>query len=85
MSTATTAATTHGLSAGARLAGKPIRVGLMVPINNTTMEGELLGWLPEGSTVRTLRIPRGKGLLTEETLPAYKEAAVELAKQFNES
>ena len=57
MSTATTAATSTGLSAGARLAGKPIRVGLMVPINNTTMEGELLGWLPEGSTVRTLRIP----------------------------
>ena len=89
MSTATTAvttsATTTGLSAGARLAGKPIRVGLMVPINNTTMEGELLGWLPEGSTVRTLRIPRGKGLLTEETLPAYKEAAVELAQKFNES
>ena len=67
------------------LQGRPIRVGLMVPINNTTMEGELLGWLPKGSTVRTLRIPRGKGLLTEETLPAYKEAAVELAKQFNES
>ena len=85
MSTATTATTTTGLSAGARLAGKPIRVGLMVPINNTTMEGELLGWLPEGSTVRTLRIPRGKGLLTEETLPAYKEAAVELAQKFNES
>ena len=89
MSTATTAvttsATTTTLSAGARLAGEPIRVGLMVPINNTTMEGELLGWLPEGSTVRTLRIPRGKGLLTEETLPAYKEAAVELAQKFNES
>jgi maleate cis-trans isomerase len=67
------------------LQGRPIRVGLMVPINNTTMEGEMLGWLPAGSTVRTLRIPRGKGLLTEETLPAYKEAAVELAKQFNES
>jgi maleate cis-trans isomerase len=67
------------------LKGRPIRVGLMVPINNTTMEGEMLGWLPAGSTVRTLRIPRGKGLLTEETLPAYKEAAVELAKQFNES
>jgi maleate cis-trans isomerase len=57
----------------------------MVPINNTTMEGELLSWLPEGSTCRTLRIPRGKGLLTEETLPAYVESAVELAQQFNET
>lgn len=66
-------------------AGQPVRVGLMVPINNTTMESEMLGWLPEGSTCKTLRIPRGKGLLTEETLPAYRDAAIELAKQFNES
>ena len=65
--------------------GRPLRVGLMVPINNTTMEGEMLGWLPAGSTCRTLRIPRGKGLLTEETLPAYRDAAIELAKQFNET
>ena len=48
MSTTTTATT---VSAGARLAGKPIRVGLMVPINNTTMEGELLGWLPDRKSV----------------------------------
>lgn len=58
------------------------KVGLMVPINNTTFEGELLGWLPKGSTCHTLRIPRGKGLLTPETLPAYKEQARLLAKQF---
>ena len=60
----------------------PLNIGLMVPINNTTMEGEMLGWLPPGSTCLTLRIPRGNGLLTEETLPAYKEAAVEIAKEF---
>jgi maleate cis-trans isomerase len=60
----------------------PVRVGLMVPANNTTMEGELLGWLPRGSSCRTLRIPRGAGLLTAETLPAYKEAAVALGRQF---
>lgn len=65
--------------------GRPLNIGLMVPINNTTMEGEMLGWLPEGSTCKTLRIPRGKGLLTEETLPAYRDAAIELAKQFNET
>lgn len=61
---------------------RPIHVGLMVPANNTTMEPEILGWLPPGSQCTTLRIPRGKGLLTEETLPAYKEAAVELSQSF---
>ncbi|GAA5232287.1 aspartate/glutamate racemase family protein [Verticiella sediminum] len=55
----------------------------MVPANNTTMEGEMLGWLPPGSTCRTLRVPRGNGLLTAETLPAYKAAAVELAARFD--
>jgi len=63
--------------------GRPLNIGLMVPINNTTMEGEMLGWLPEGSTCVTLRIPRGKGLLTEETIPAYRDSAIELAKEFN--
>jgi maleate cis-trans isomerase len=60
----------------------PLRVGLIVPINNTTMERELLGWLPEGSTCITLRIPRGKGLLTREVLPAYQDASVALARTF---
>jgi maleate cis-trans isomerase len=54
----------------------------MVPINNTTMERELLAWLPSGSTCTTARIPRGKGLLTRETIPAYKAAALELARRF---
>jgi maleate isomerase len=61
---------------------EPCNVGLMVPINNTTMERELLAWLLEGSRVTTLRIPRGKGLLTRETLPAYKASALELARRF---
>ena len=60
----------------------PLRVGLMVPINNTTMERELLAWLPAGSSCTTLRIPRGKGLLTPETMPAYKEQALALAATF---
>ncbi|MBI3937052.1 MAG: hypothetical protein HY323_08745, partial [Betaproteobacteria bacterium] len=59
-----------------------LKVGLMVPINNTTMERELLVWLPAGSTCVTLRIPRGKGLLTAETLPAYKAQALALAARF---
>jgi maleate cis-trans isomerase len=61
---------------------EPCNVGLLVPINNTTMERELRAWLPGGSRVTTLRIPRGKGLLTRETLPAYKTNALELARRF---
>jgi maleate cis-trans isomerase len=59
-------------------------VGLMVPSNNTTMEREMLAWLPQGSRVTTVRIPRGKGLLSRETLPAYKANALELARRFAE-
>jgi maleate cis-trans isomerase len=60
----------------------PLDVGLMVPANNTTMERELLGWLPSGSTCQTLRIPRGKGLLTRETVPAYQAASLTVAEDF---
>ena len=63
----------------------PVNVGLMVPINNTTFERELPAWLPEGSRSVTLKIPRGKSLLTKETLPAYRAGALELAKQFSAS
>ena len=61
-----------------------LHVGLMVPINNTTMERELLAWLPGGSTCATQRIPRGKGLLTPETLPEYVAQALMLAKAFDD-
>jgi len=61
---------------------RPPHVGLMVPVNNTTAEGELLHWLPAGSTCTTLRIPRGAGLLTPATLPAYMDNALALARQF---
>ena len=44
-------------------ANGPLRVGLMVPANNTTMEVELAAWLPAGSTITTVKIPRGAGLL----------------------
>jgi len=59
-----------------------LKVGLMVPANNTTMEHELLTWLPAGSTCTTARIPRGKGMLTADTLPEYKAQALALARQF---
>jgi maleate cis-trans isomerase len=61
---------------------KALKLGLMVPMNNTTMEGEMLAWLPAGSTCRTLRIPRGAGMLTTESVPAYVASAVTLAKDF---
>ena len=62
--------------------GQPMAVGLMVPANNTTMEPELLAWLPEGSCCRTLRIPRGQGMLTPADLPEYVDRALSLATQF---
>jgi maleate cis-trans isomerase len=59
-----------------------LHLGLIVPINNTTMERELLFWLPPGSTCHTLRIPRGKGLLTREAIPAYQATSLSLARTF---
>lgn len=61
-----------------------LSVGLMVPANNTTMEPELLAWLPEGSSCRRVGIPRGKAMLTPETLPEYLAEASRLAKQFRD-
>ena len=58
-----------------------MRVGLMVPINNTTMEVELAAWLPAGARVTTVKIPRGEGLLTKATLPAYRDSAIALARR----
>ncbi|PWS36529.1 hypothetical protein DFH01_15390 [Falsiroseomonas bella] len=58
-----------------------LRVGLMVPANNTTMEGELAAWLPPGAQITRVGIPRGAGLLTKETMPAYRDTAIALAAQ----
>ena len=62
-----------------------VNVGLMVPSNNTTLEQEVLRWMPENSTCKTIRIPRGSGLLTTDTLPAYIAQAIRLATQFADS
>lgn len=59
-----------------------MRIGLMVPANNTTMESELLAWLPRGSRCDTVRIPRGKGTLKPDDLPAYVAQAMKLAHKF---
>ncbi|MDO8534566.1 MAG: aspartate/glutamate racemase family protein [Xanthobacteraceae bacterium] len=72
----------YAWSSGSTDMNAALNVGLMVPINNTTFEGELLAWLPAGSTCTTLRIPRGKDLLTAATLPAYKAQALALAARF---
>ncbi len=61
-----------------------LHVGLMVPANNTTMERELVTWLPRGSTCTTQRIPRGKGMLTRETLSEYMAQALKLAEAFDD-
>ncbi|OWT63843.1 maleate cis-trans isomerase family protein [Candidimonas nitroreducens] len=61
---------------------RPVKLGLMVPANNTTMEPEMLRWMPAASRCQTLRVPRGAGLLTPESLPAYKQSAIDLAADF---
>jgi maleate cis-trans isomerase len=61
-----------------------LRIGLMVPANNTTMETEMLEWLPEGAMCRTLRIPRQAGLLRSADIPAYVKQAESLARAFAE-
>lgn len=61
-----------------------LKIGLMVPANNTTMESELLAWLPAGASCRTLRIPRQQGLLTAADIPAYVGQAESMARAFAE-
>lgn len=59
-----------------------LKLGLMVPANNTTMEPELCAWLDDAQCT-TLRIPRGKGLLGPAEIPAYVAQALELAKGYD--
>lgn len=59
-----------------------VNIGLMVPANNTTMEPELRAWMDD-APCRTLRIPRGKGLLGPAEISAYVEQALQLAKAYD--
>jgi len=61
----------------------PLRVGLLVPENNTTMHAELPAWLPEDSTCRRVGISRAPGLLTLPDLDPYVDQAMGLAAGFN--
>jgi len=72
------------MSRGDEAMNQALQVGLMVPNNNTTMEKELLYWLPAGSGCVTQRIPRGKGLLDAHTLPEYLNEALRLAPVFDQ-
>ena len=59
------------------------KIGLLVPVNNTTMEHELPQFVRGDVEICLRRIPRGKGTLSKEDVPAYKAAAVELARGFD--
>jgi arylmalonate decarboxylase len=61
----------------------PKKVMLVVPENNTTMHQELLAWLPAGSSCQLIRVPRGKGLLTKDSLPSYKASTIEVCTAGN--
>ena len=61
-----------------------MKIGLMVPQNNTTMERELVAWLGEGTSCQTLKIKREAGLMTRDSVPAYVAHALELAKTFQD-
>jgi maleate cis-trans isomerase len=63
---------------------KALRVGLLVPANNTTMARELPQWMPPGTTCTTLLIPRQKGLLTLADIPAYVDKAIEMAQSLRD-
>jgi maleate cis-trans isomerase len=63
----------------------PLRVGLLVPENNTTMQSELPAWLPEASTCQRVGISRSPGLLTLADLDPYVDQAMHLAEAFEDS
>ena len=55
-------------------------IALLVPANNTTMAREMPRWMGDGTRFTTLLIPRGQGMLSSATLPAYCDQAVALAR-----
>ena len=58
---------------------------LIIPGNNTTMEIELMEWLPEKSKSTILRVPRGAGLLTSDTISDYIETTLKLCENYRDT
>ena len=54
-----------------------IRVILVVPANNTTMEKEIAAYIPEITELRVARIPRPHRPLTAADLPAYRQSTLD--------
>lgn len=61
-----------------------LTVGLLTPASNTTMAGELRGWLAERSAVLARGIPN-PGMITRESLPDYMEASLAEARRLPDS
>jgi maleate cis-trans isomerase len=57
-----------------------MRIGLIVPANNTTMEAELPLWLAPGTSLDVVRVSRPPGLLTLADVPAYVDRALASAQ-----
>ncbi len=62
------------------MTGRPARIGIIVPANNTTMEPEIAQLAPFPVTLTVARVVRGPGLLTRADMPAYKANARTTAK-----
>lgn len=58
------------------MADAPLRIGVIIPANNTTMEAEVPRLAPVPVEVLTCRVKRGPGLLTAADIPAYKKNAM---------
>ena len=56
------------------MADRNIRVILVVPANNTTMEKEIAAYIPEITDLQVARIPRPHRPLAVADLPAYRES-----------
>jgi maleate cis-trans isomerase len=55
---------------------------LVVPANNTTMEGEMTALCPEVGTFLTARVKRAPGLLTLADLPSYGDSTIAAVEPF---
>ena len=58
------------------MADAPVRIGLIIPANNTTMEAEVPRLAPVPVEVVTCRVKRGPGLLSAADIPSYKQNAL---------